>query len=109
MAGIMGFKRDFHQVSVAMGSRLMERIRAIHPERLATDCLSCRLQFNHLVPYKVFHPIEILEGSIHQLQKRLSTHDSRTRKELNRASSANGMQESMGLSFPHSDRGIRSA
>lgn len=60
IAGIMGFKRDFHEVSVRMGSRLMEKIEAIHPERLVTDCLSCRLQFNQLTPYEVFHPVEIL-------------------------------------------------
>jgi glycerol-3-phosphate dehydrogenase subunit C len=63
ISGIMGFKRDFHEVSVAMGSCLMEKIRAIHPERLLSDCLSCRIQFNQLIPYKVFHPIEILNGS----------------------------------------------
>jgi glycerol-3-phosphate dehydrogenase subunit C len=60
MAGIMGFKRDFHQVSVAMGSHLMERIKTVHPERLVTDCLSCRLQFHQLLPYPVSHPVEIL-------------------------------------------------
>ena len=60
MAGIMGFKRDFHEVSVAMGARLMEKIRVIHPEWLVSDCLSCRIQFNQLLPYKVLHPIEIL-------------------------------------------------
>jgi glycerol-3-phosphate dehydrogenase subunit C len=60
MAGIMGFKRDFHEVSVAMGSRLMEKIGTLHPERLVSDCLSCRIQFNQLLPYKVLHPIEIL-------------------------------------------------
>ncbi|MGC8495427.1 MAG: heterodisulfide reductase-related iron-sulfur binding cluster, partial [Syntrophobacteraceae bacterium] len=52
IAGIMGFKRDFHEVSVKMGSRLVERIEAIDPERLLTDCLSCRLQFNQLTPYR---------------------------------------------------------
>ncbi len=31
ISGIMGFKRDFHEVSVEMGSRLMEKIRAIDP------------------------------------------------------------------------------
>jgi glycerol-3-phosphate dehydrogenase subunit C len=60
IAGIMGFKRDFHETSVKMGSPLMEKIEAIHPERLLTDCLSCRLQFNQLTSYKVFHPVEIL-------------------------------------------------
>jgi glycerol-3-phosphate dehydrogenase subunit C len=63
ISGIMGFKRDFHKVSVEMGSLLMEKIKAIHPERLLSDCLSCRIQFNQLIPYKVFHPIEILNES----------------------------------------------
>jgi glycerol-3-phosphate dehydrogenase subunit C len=63
ISGIMGFKRDFHEVSVEIGSRLMKKIRTIDPERLVSDCLSCRLQFNQLLPYRVFHPIEILNES----------------------------------------------
>lgn len=63
IAGIMGFKRDFYEVSVDMGSRLMEKIKSLHPERLVTDCLSCRIQFNQLIPYRVFHPVEILYES----------------------------------------------
>ncbi|MCG6533812.1 MAG: FeS-binding protein [Syntrophales bacterium LBB04] len=63
ISGIMGFKRDFHEVSVRMGSRLMKKIRAIDPERLVSDCLSCRIQFNQLLPYEPFHPIEILNES----------------------------------------------
>lgn len=59
IAGIMGFKQEFQEVSVKMGSRLMEKIQDIGPERLLTDCLSCRLQFNQLIPYKVLHPVEI--------------------------------------------------
>ena len=61
IAGIMGFKRDFHEVSTQMGSRLMQKIREIDPERLVSDCLSCRIQFNQLVPYRVSHPIEIIQ------------------------------------------------
>jgi Fe-S oxidoreductase len=60
MAGIMGFKRVFHETSVRLGNRLMAKIKELKPEKLVTDCLSCRLQFNQLLPYKVFHPIEIL-------------------------------------------------
>jgi glycerol-3-phosphate dehydrogenase subunit C len=63
IAGIMGFKRDFHKVSVAMGNRLMEKIKSLNPERLLCDCLSCRLQFNQSLPYPVFHPVEILRAS----------------------------------------------
>jgi glycerol-3-phosphate dehydrogenase subunit C len=42
----------------------MNKINDLKPERLVTDCLSCRLQFNQLLPYKVYHPIEILRDAI---------------------------------------------
>ncbi|MCK8603755.1 heterodisulfide reductase-related iron-sulfur binding cluster [Desulfoferrobacter suflitae] len=64
IAGIMGFKRDFHAVSIEMGSRLMDKIREMDPERLVSDCLSCRIQFNQMVPYRVVHPIEIIWESV---------------------------------------------
>jgi glycerol-3-phosphate dehydrogenase subunit C len=61
MAGIMGFKHDFHDSSIQLGQRLMDKIRAIAPDRIVTDCLSCRLQFNQLLPIPVSHPIEVLQ------------------------------------------------
>lgn len=63
MAGIMGFKKEFHESSLHLGKRLMEKIKKANPERLLTDCLSCRLQFNQQLPYPVFHPIEVLKES----------------------------------------------
>jgi glycerol-3-phosphate dehydrogenase subunit C len=60
MAGIMGCKRDFHTASLRIGSRLIGKIKEIAPDRLITDCLSCRLQFNQITPYEVLHPVEIL-------------------------------------------------
>jgi glycerol-3-phosphate dehydrogenase subunit C len=69
IAGIMGFKREFHEPSVTLGNRLMEKIKTLNPERLVTDCLSCRLQFNQLTPYEVFHPIEILKESYDRFGK----------------------------------------
>jgi len=64
MGGIMGFKREFHETSIHLGNRLMNKINGLKPERLVTDCLSCRLQFNQLLPYKVYHPIEILKEAL---------------------------------------------
>jgi glycerol-3-phosphate dehydrogenase subunit C len=61
--GIMGFKRDFHTPSLKMGSPLIARIRHMTPDRLTTDCLSCRMQFNQMCSYPVLHPIEILRDS----------------------------------------------
>jgi glycerol-3-phosphate dehydrogenase subunit C len=63
IAGIMGFKRDFHQTSIQMGSQLMSIIKRINPEKLVTDCLSCRLQFNQMSLYPVKHPVEVLMKS----------------------------------------------
>lgn len=60
-AGIMGFKRDFHDSSIKMSNKLIERIMALRPEKLLTDCLGCRYQFNHLTPYEVSHPIETIK------------------------------------------------
>jgi glycerol-3-phosphate dehydrogenase subunit C len=63
LGGIMGFKKDFHETSLTMGARLIDKIKAAAPERVATDCLSCRLQFQQMLPHEVFHPIEILRES----------------------------------------------
>jgi glycerol-3-phosphate dehydrogenase subunit C len=63
MAGIMGFKREFHHASIHLGDRLMNKIKALNPENIVTDCLSCRLQFAQLMPHKVIHPIEVLKDA----------------------------------------------
>ncbi|MBS0014687.1 MAG: hypothetical protein KFF46_12045 [Desulfobacterales bacterium] len=62
MGGSLGFKEGFHEKSIRLGRRLAEKIRAAAPEAIVTDCLSCRLQFRHLMPeIPVFHPLEILK------------------------------------------------
>jgi glycerol-3-phosphate dehydrogenase subunit C len=68
--GVMGFKQDFHQLSIKIASRLIAKIKSINPEVLATDCLSCRMQFNQLTPYKVLHPIEIIKESYGNYEER---------------------------------------
>lgn len=63
IAGIMGFKKEFYQASLKMGTPLMEKIKEINPEKLLTDCLSCRIQFEHMLPCETAHPIEIINKS----------------------------------------------
>jgi len=60
MGGSMGFKEGFHAASTRMGQPLMNKIKAAAPEAIVTDCLSCRLQFRHALPYPVWHPLELL-------------------------------------------------
>lgn len=63
LGGIMGFKKKFHPTSVAIGRRLMRKVEKAAPEKLLTDCLSCRLQFNQMLPQPVAHPVEILNAA----------------------------------------------
>ena len=60
MGGSLGFKESFYEKSIALGRPLFRKIEAAAPEAIITDCLSCRLQFEHLLPYAVFHPLEVL-------------------------------------------------
>ena len=63
LGGIMGFKKNFHPTSIAIGRRLMRKVEAVSPETLLTDCLSCRMQFNQMLSRPVAHPVEILNAA----------------------------------------------
>lgn len=60
MGGNFGFKDNFHEQSLTIGAPLVKKIREKDPQAIITDCMSCKLQFNHVLPYAVFHPVEIL-------------------------------------------------
>ena len=61
MGGSLGFKKSFHDESVRLGQPLAAKIKEASPEAIVTDCLSCRLQFRHLLPsLHVFHPLEVI-------------------------------------------------
>ena len=60
MGGNFGFKAGFHEKSLTVGQSLIEKIKETAPQAIITDCLSCSLQFRHMLPYPVFHPIEVL-------------------------------------------------
>lgn len=66
MGGNFGFKADFHEKSLAIGEPLLAKIREKSPQAIITDCMSCKLQFNHTLPYPVFHPVEILANAYQQ-------------------------------------------
>jgi len=63
MGGNMGFKKEFHEASLRLAAPVMKKIRGLAPDGIVTDCLSCRLQFRHALPYPVYHPMEILNAA----------------------------------------------
>lgn len=60
MGGSLGFKEAFHEASVKLGKPLMQKIQAANPSAIITDCLSCRLQFQQMLPFPVLHPLSII-------------------------------------------------
>lgn len=64
MGGSLGYKKGFHRASLQLGASLMEKIRKAAPEAIVTDCLSCRLQFRHVLGLPVYHPVEVLAATL---------------------------------------------
>lgn len=60
MGGNVGFKAEAHAASLEIGRPLFEGIDRVAPDAIVTECLSCRLQFNHALGYPVYHPMEVL-------------------------------------------------
>jgi glycerol-3-phosphate dehydrogenase subunit C len=61
MGGHLGYKDNFHDHSLAIGKPVFDKLSKEPHRTLITDCLSCRLQFQQVLPGKTFHPVEILE------------------------------------------------
>lgn len=55
----MGLKKDYHAASLRLAVPVLEKIRGLAPDALVTDCLSCRRQFVHALPYSVYHSMEM--------------------------------------------------
>jgi glycerol-3-phosphate dehydrogenase subunit C len=64
MGGHLGFKTGFHDHSLATGTPLFERLAAASGRTVITDCLSFRMQLQHVFSRQVFHPLELLATSI---------------------------------------------
>lgn len=64
MGGSLGYKKAFHEKSLQLGASLMDKITKEAPEAIVTDCLSCRLQFQHTLGVPVHHPVEVLARAL---------------------------------------------
>ena len=70
MGGSLGYKKSFHNASLKLAMPLIKKIQAAGPQAIVTECLSCRLQFRHVLPYPVYHPAEILSLAYEQASQR---------------------------------------
>jgi len=63
MAGSFGYKKDFYELSIAVGEDLFEQVRAAEadgPRTLVATGTSCQEQLHAGLRRKVFHPMELL-------------------------------------------------
>lgn len=60
MGGHLGYKDNFYDHSLAIGQPVFEKLSKEPDRTLITDCLSCRLQFQHTLSRKILHPLQLL-------------------------------------------------
>ena len=64
MAGSFGYKKDFYNLSMAVGQDLFDQVRAAEdeagPRTLVATGISCQEQLHSGLQRKVFHPMELL-------------------------------------------------
>lgn len=66
LAGTYGFKAEKYDLSMRIGDMLFREIRSQAPDVVVTDCGACALQISQGTGLQVFHPVEMLWGSIQQ-------------------------------------------
>ncbi|MGN1245928.1 MAG: anaerobic glycerol-3-phosphate dehydrogenase subunit GlpC [Muribaculaceae bacterium] len=64
IAGTYGFKKENYPTSQAIGSSLFDRIEALKPDYVVTDCETCKWQIEMSTTVPVQHPISILAAAL---------------------------------------------
>lgn len=64
MAGTYGFKKENYETSQAIGEALFRQIEALDPDRVVTDCETCKWQIEMSTGRRCDHPLSILAERI---------------------------------------------
>ena len=64
IAGTYGFKKENYPTSQAIGNSLFEKIEALKPDFVVTDCETCKWQIEMSTSVPVQHPISILAAAL---------------------------------------------
>jgi glycerol-3-phosphate dehydrogenase subunit C len=60
ISGTFGVKVEKYDLSMKIGSRLFEAVKAAGSDQVLADCETCRMQVEHGAGATSAHPIEIL-------------------------------------------------
>jgi Fe-S oxidoreductase len=61
--GTWGMQARFHEASLGVAKKMVERIRAAEPDHVATDCPLAALRIEETLGRKAVHPIVLLRGA----------------------------------------------
>jgi Fe-S oxidoreductase len=68
MAGSFGYKREYYELSMAVGEDLFAQVRRAEekggPRTLVASGISCHEQLSAGLGREVFHPAELLAGTL---------------------------------------------
>lgn len=65
LAGSYGFKQEKYTLSQQIGRELFQIVKAMHVNRVITECGMCQLQIHHGTGMSVYHPIQVLAEAYH--------------------------------------------
>lgn len=71
IAGTYGYDRDKHDIAVAVGQTLFDQVREVKPDLVACDSETCRWNIEQATGVACRHPVEVLAGSIFQVDPRI--------------------------------------
>lgn len=69
ISGTYGFKSEYYTIAQDVGNELFDRIDAVKPEIVVTDCETCKWQIEMSTSYEVTHPISLLAKAIRKANK----------------------------------------
>jgi glycerol-3-phosphate dehydrogenase subunit C len=60
MAGTFGMKTGTYELSLELGRPLFERVAAVAPDFIVSECSTCRMQLGHATGLEALHPVTLL-------------------------------------------------
>lgn len=60
LAGTAGMQKKHHDLSDAVGARLVSKIEECSPDIILTECAACKMQIEHMIGIEVLHPVKLL-------------------------------------------------
>lgn len=62
-SGTYGFQVDKHEIAMAIGEPVFERIKDHAPDAIVSDCSGCRMQLSQATGFPALHPMTLLRRS----------------------------------------------